>query len=122
MSRCILVVEDDEGNRRLVLRMLNRWRGLVVYGAESGEIALELTGLTQFDTVLLDICLPGISGLQTYSLLRGKPFGAALRIIACTARASLDDQAEFLQMGFDGVLTKPFLIEELSDMLWLPAP
>ena len=121
MSRHILVVEDSNGNRHLALRMLSLWRNLVVYGAESGEIALDLAEQIHFDTILLDIGLPGIRGVETYQRLRARPSGAALRIIACTAFAGPEDHIEFRQLGFDAILTKPFLLEELSEVLGMPA-
>lgn len=120
MSMNLLVVEDDDGNLRLALRMLRIRPDIIAYSTCTGEQCLEIVQQTTLDCILLDIGLPGMDGVETCRRLRAMPCHAAMRIIACTAHASDEDQTEFLKIGFDAVLTKPFLVEELLESLTSP--
>lgn len=122
MSKRILVVDDDAANRRLALRMLARRADYHFWEAGSGEECLGLVEHQRFDCILLDISMPGMDGMMTCRELRARPCGASVRVIACTAHAGSRDRDQFLGNGFDGVLTKPFLIEELYASIEGTAP
>ncbi len=109
----ILVVDDDTGNLALAVRMLGRIGGAQVSTATSGAQALEAASLASFDTILLDISMPGMDGTQTCRALRARPQYQDCRILACTAHAGRAELEDYLRSGFSATLTKPFLLDEL---------
>ena len=66
-----------------------------------------------FDLIVMDVRMPEMDGMETCRQLRTLPEGSRLKIVACTAHAGDGDRKEFLENGFNEVLTKPFLVEEL---------
>ena len=106
----VLLIEDDPRIREIVERGLGA-RGFVVSSAPDGEAGLELAGKLDVDLVLLDLLLPGKSGLKVLEELRS--MRPRLPVIAVTA---LDDQGSKvggLDAGADDYVTKPFSVEEL---------
>ena len=106
----VLLIEDDPRIREIVERGLGA-RGFVVSSAPDGESGLELAGKLDVDLVLLDLLLPGKSGLKVLEELRS--LRPRLPVIAVTA---LDDQGSKvggLDAGADDYVTKPFSVEEL---------
>lgn len=116
----ILIVDDDDGNRRLASRMLKRDSRYEVHEADGAIACLEKARDEQFDTVLLDISMPVMDGIEVCRRLRKMPGYANACIIACTAHAGSRDRDNFLRQGFTSVLTKPFLLEELLAVLPTP--
>src|SRR6202035_4481112 len=108
-SARILVV-DDEPQIRRVLRSTLAFRGYELVEAASGEEALELARKVKPDLILLDMNLPGISGIETCRELRR--FSDA-PIIMLTVRNAERDKVVALDAGADDYVTKPFGIEEL---------
>jgi adenylate cyclase len=102
----ILVVDDNELNRDMLSRRL-RSRGYSVTVAEDGSRALELLEGEGFDLVLLDIMMPGLSGLDVLRHVREKRSRAELPIIMATARDQADDVIEALRAGASDYVTKP---------------
>src|SRR5580765_6624680 len=86
----LLVVDDNEDNRDMLSRRLRR-TGYQVECAADGVQALEMIGLTRFDLVLLDIMMPGISGLEVLKTVRTKYSVADLPIIIATAKDHSED-------------------------------
>jgi CheY-like chemotaxis protein len=117
MKMRILVVDDDAGNRRLASRMLGRSPAYTVEEADSGEACLRSVEQNHYDCILLDISMPKMDGIETCARLRAMHNGADSRVIACTAHASEKERDDFLLNGFDRVITKPFLIEELFESI-----
>ncbi len=115
MARRILVVEDDEKSRRLLADVLG-FNGFDVIAAESGEQARVALGGRAPDAALLDIQLPGISGLRVLEQLRALP-GPSSPILAVTASVMDTDRARILAAGFDAYVPKPVNIRELSALL-----
>ena len=109
----ILVVDDNTDNRVLAARMLKRHGFAVVELADSAANCLTILEARSFDVILMDISMPDVSGVELCQIVRRAPKGADVRIVACTAHASKKDAENFVRMGFDSVLTKPFLMEEL---------
>ncbi len=105
----ILVVED---NVDLALGLGNNLEieGYEVLTAHSGEAALEFKE-DSFDLVILDLMLPGLSGIQTLRRWRG--CGVTVPILVLTARGEESDKVEALRLGADDYLTKPFGLLEL---------
>lgn len=101
-----LVVDDHPTNRLLAATMLGKlgWR---VHEAENGETAIGLAEAHDFQLVLLDISMPGLSGEDTCARLRQLPRTSPLKIIAYTAHAFPEDRSRILSGGFDDILVKP---------------
>jgi phosphate regulon transcriptional regulator PhoB len=108
----ILVVEDEPDIRKLVHYNLAQERFFVVE-AEDGEKALKILQREKFDLVVLDLMLPGLSGLELCQRLRARPETSRFPILMLTAKASEADRVVGLEMGADDYLTKPFSPREL---------
>lgn len=109
----ILVVEDIIANQE-VLRSLLEPAGCHVITADNGQEAVDLTNTQVFDAVLMDIRMPIMNGVEATAEIR-KTAGPnqAVPIIALTADASAENNAECLAAGADVFLTKPVVISEL---------
>ena len=94
----ILLVEDNEINRRLGVMLLQR-AGHQVTPAENGRVALELLTENHFDLVLMDVQMPEMDGLETTAAIRANPAWANLPVIAMTAHAMKGDRERFLAAG-----------------------
>lgn len=111
-SKKILVVEDEPDIRKLVHYNLAQERFKVVE-AEDGETALRAIRREKPDLIILDLMLPGLSGLELCRNLRGGAETARLPILMLTAKAAEADRVVGLEMGADDYLTKPFSPREL---------
>jgi two-component system KDP operon response regulator KdpE len=105
----ILVVDDDPQIRR-VMRVTLTGQGYEVDDAKSGDSALEKLRAARFDLVLLDMNLPGLSGLETCREIRGQ---SEIAVIMLTVRDSEDDKVAALDAGADDYVTKPYNAPEL---------
>lgn len=110
MSGARILVVDDEPQMRRVLRSTLSALGFVVADAESGEAAMERVRAEKFDLILLDINMPGLSGLETCRAIRSR---SDVSIIMLTVRDRSLDKIEALDAGADGYVTKPFDVNEL---------
>jgi DNA-binding response OmpR family regulator len=107
----VLLIEDDARIREIVERGLGS-RGLVVTSAPDGPSGLELARKLEIDLVLLDLMLPGMSGLEVLEELRlSKP---RLPVVALTALDDTSSKVAGLDAGADDYLTKPFSLDELA--------
>ena len=102
----ILVVDDMFDNRSVLKRRLVK-RGFHVVEAESGPEALDLIASQAFDLVLLDVMMPGMSGLEVLEQVRQSRSSQSLPIIMVTAKSFSDDVVAALQLGADDYVTKP---------------
>ncbi len=101
----MLVVEDNKINQVITKKMLNK-RGISCDIANNGTEAVEMAGNHSYDGILMDIHMPGISGVEATIQIR--KFDKEIPIIALTA-ISLDDSLEtFFAAGCNDVVTKPF--------------
>ena len=105
----ILVVDDDPQIRR-VMKVTLTGQGYEVTDAMTGDAALELLRERTFDLVLLDMNMPGSSGLETCRAIRA---GSDIAIIMLTVRDSEADTVAALDAGADDYVTKPFKTPEL---------
>src|ERR1700732_5351139 len=110
MSNQHILVVDDEPQIRRVMRMTLVAQGYEVSDARCGDDALELLRSEKYDLVLLDVNMPGISGVQTCREIRA---GSDLPIIMLTVRGAERDKVQALDARADGYLTKPFSVSEL---------
>lgn len=102
----ILVVDDDEANRESLSRRLRR-RGMDVDLAVDGADALARIAETTYDLILLDVMMPGMSGLDVLRRVRETRPPTQLPIIMATANDGSDDIAEALELGANDYVTKP---------------
>jgi DNA-binding response OmpR family regulator len=111
MTRCtILVVEDDEAIRRGLCDAL-AFDGHAAVGCADGTSGLERALSPDVDLLILDLMLPGCSGLEVLrALRRARP---TLPVILCTARGAEADRVEGLELGADDYVVKPFSAKEL---------
>tara|TARA_B100001057_G_scaffold252980_1_gene253190 strand:+ start:436 stop:1113 length:678 start_codon:yes stop_codon:yes gene_type:complete len=105
----ILVVDDDEGIRSLVKKYLNE-NNFLVTTAKSAEDANEKIEIIDFDMIILDIMMPGRSGLEFIKDNKNK---IMTPIILLTAKGTSDERVEGLEIGADDYLSKPFEPKEL---------
>ena len=106
----ILVVDDDEGIRSLVKKYLNEKKYLVTT-ADNAENASEKIKIIKFDLIILDIMMPGKSGLD---FLKEHKEHINTPIILLTAKGEPNERIEGLEMGADDYLPKPFEPKELD--------
>ena len=108
----ILVAEDDRDIADLIAHYLHKqgWRAHVV---SAGDEALAYAKRQTVDVVVLDVMLPGLSGLEVCRALRSDPATEAIPIIMVTARADETDRILGLDIGADDYLPKPFSPNEL---------
>jgi PAS domain S-box-containing protein len=118
----VLLVEDNRVSRRLAERMLTG-AGLAVTSVASGEEALQVSGQTSFDLVLMDLNMPGIDGLETTRRLRALPGFVDVPIVAVTGQAFDSDRDACLAAGMTGFAAKPVEWPSLWPRLlgWLDA-
>jgi DNA-binding response OmpR family regulator len=109
LSAKILIIEDEEKLARFI-EMELAYEGYAVAKAFDGRAGLNLAEAGGFDLILLDIMLPGISGMEILRRLRRSN---AIPVILLTARDSVVDKVTGLDSGADDYITKPFAIEEL---------
>jgi DNA-binding response OmpR family regulator/signal transduction histidine kinase len=113
-GRPVLVVDDDETNRTLLRQFLER-QGFDVWLAADGESAIEtIVSAGPPDLVLLDLGLPGLSGLHVLDVLRQRFDLAALPVLLLTARGMKEDMAEGFRRGASDYLVKPVAFDELD--------
>ena len=106
-----LLVVDDEPNIRELLSASLTFSGFQVHSASNGHQALEMIAAQDPDLVILDIMMPGISGLEVARQLRG--IGCFTPILFLTAKDSTQDKITGLTVGGDDYVTKPFSLEEV---------
>ena len=103
----LLVVDDDETNRDVLAHRLQR-RGYTVTEAADGGQALELIGRQRFDLVLLDVVMPGPSGLDVLQAIRRTHSLTTLPVIMATAKDQSADVVRALELGANDYVTKPY--------------
>ena len=105
----ILVVDDDEGIRTLVKKYLNE-NNYLVTTANSAEDAFEKIQIIKFDLIILDIMMPGKSGLE---FIKENQKKLDTPVILLTAKGEADERVKGLEVGADDYLPKPFEPKEL---------
>ena len=113
MSAGRILVVDDEPQIRRVMRTTLTATGYEVSDARSGEEAVEKLGDEKFDLILLDVNLPGMSGLEACRMIRRETLVPDVAIIMLTVRNAEKDKVEALDAGADDYVVKPFGTPEL---------
>jgi CheY-like chemotaxis protein len=106
-----LIAEDVETNMRLIVSMLKKLN-VKIFQAQNGLIAVDIAAKNKVDFILLDIQMPELDGIETMQKLRA--MGSKTPIIAITGFSMSEQEHEFIQMGFDAMISKPFSIEKLN--------
>lgn len=116
----ILLVDDNAVNLKLARLQLERL-GMIIDTASSGEDALKMCQEKEFSLILMDIQMPGLTGVETTSLLRTQASYSDTPIIAWTANASNSEQLLYRKAGISDILPKPASKELFSSLLkkWL---
>ncbi len=119
-NELILIVEDNEKNRKLVRDVL-QFRGYQTLEAENAEEGIRLAQESRPALILMDIQLPGMNGIEALGRLRADPRTKKIPVIAVTASAMTHDRQKIMAAGFDGYQSKPINVKEfvaaVRDML-----
>ena len=102
---------------KLVEKLIARYPDIRLVTAVNGTLGIELARATQPKVILMDINLPGISGIEALKILREDPATAHIPVVALSANAMPRDIAKGLEAGFFRYLTKPIKVKELMDTL-----
>ncbi len=113
----VLYVEDNPANLKLVEHLIARRADLCLISATDGHLGVDLARSAQPDIILMDINLPGISGIEAMQILHADPTTAHIPIVALSANAMPRDVEHGLAAGFFRYLTKPIKVDEFMDTL-----
>lgn len=113
-NRHILVVEDNKINQMITRKILEK-RNIICQVADNGMDAIKMVETNDFDVVLMDIHMPGISGIEATQEIR--KFKPDLPIIALTAVTIEENIDEFFRAGFSEIIPKPFKTEEFFEKI-----
>jgi two-component system cell cycle response regulator DivK len=116
VSQLILIVDDNENNRKLARDVLE-FAGFSTVEATGGVEAVALTLEHRPDLVLMDIRMPDLTGTEALKLLREDSRTAEIPIVALTSSTMRGDEERFISEGFDGYLGKPISVREFPDQV-----
>ena len=116
-SHTILCVEDNPANLMLIERLIGRRPDIQLLSAKNGSHGIEIARAAQPDAILMDINLPGISGIKALQILSDDPATAHIPVIALSANAMAHDIEKGLEAGFFRYLTKPIKVNEFMETL-----
>jgi DNA-binding response OmpR family regulator len=122
----VLVADDEDDIRALVCLAVGKAGGTVIGSVADGPAALAAARADLPDLAVLDVSMPGTTGLEVCTALRDDPATAGIRVLLLSAGASLDDVARGLAAGADAYLAKPFQVSGLVHQIraltaWQPA-
>jgi PAS domain S-box-containing protein len=115
--RSLLYVEDNPANMKLVEQLIARRPDIRLLTAVNGQLGIDLARTALPQVILMDVNLPGISGIEALKILRTDPLTAHIPIVALSANAMPRDIATGLNLGFFRYLTKPIIVKEFMDTL-----
>ena len=113
----VLVADDEDDIRALVCLAVTRAGGAVVGAVADGTTALAAARSDLPDLAVLDVSMPGATGLEVCTALREDPATAGTRVLLLSAGASPDDVARGLAAGADAYLAKPFQVAALVQQI-----
>ena len=116
-TQTLLYVEDNPANLELVEQLILRRKDLRLLSAADGNLGVEFARSHQPTVILMDINLPGISGIDAMKLLRSDPTTAHIPILALSANAAPGDIERGLEAGFFDYITKPIKVSQFMDAL-----
>jgi two-component system cell cycle response regulator DivK len=116
MPKKILIVEDNEDSRELVVKVLKN-KGYLMVEAADGDEAIEKAIAEKPDLILLDISLPKLDGYEVAKRLKSREDFQEIPIIAFTAHAMKGDREKMIMAGFEGYISKPMNIRDLPEQV-----
>ena len=116
-QKTLLYIEDNPANMKLVERLIERRTDIKLLKAVDGSLGIALARLSLPDVILMDINLPGISGIDALKALREDVATAHIPVVAISANAMTRDIEVGRQLGFFRYLTKPIVVEEFMTTL-----
>ena len=114
-TRTVLYVEDNPANLKLVERIIGRHPNITLLTAMTGTSGVDVARASLPEVILMDINLPGITGLQALKILRDDPLTAHIPVLAISANAMPRDIKKGMEAGFFRYLTKPIKIDEFME-------
>jgi PAS domain S-box-containing protein len=117
LQRTLLYVEDNPANMNLIEQLIERRPDIRLVTAVNGTLGIEIARATLPQVILMDVNLPGISGIEALKILREDPATAHIPVVALSANAMPRDIAKGLEVGFFRYLTKPIKVKEFTDTL-----
>ncbi len=121
MSKCVLIVDDEEDVRAIAQMGLEMGGGWTVLTASSGQEALVIAEANQPDVILLDLMMPDMDGRATLQQLKANPATKEIPVILVTAKIQPSDQESFAQLDVAAIVAKPFrpltLAEQIDALL-----
>ena len=115
--RTLLYIEDNRANMQLVEQLIARRPDLRLLSATDGTRGIALARIHQPEVILMDINLPGISGIQALHILKEDPETAHIPVLAISANAMPRDIEKGMEAGFFRYLTKPIKVNEFMATL-----
>ena len=112
----VLAVEDNDDSLLLMSYTLELL-GCRSICQKEGSRTLFMAKKYQPDLILLDIFLPGMSGLDVIQYLKGESLTCHIPVVAVTVLTGTEDEKNILKAGFDGYISKPYMIEELEGII-----
>ncbi|MFK5892844.1 MAG: response regulator [Pseudomonadota bacterium] len=113
----VLLVDDCEINRELVIELLSTW-GLLVSVAKNGKESIQKFKNGNFDLILMDIQMPEMDGYEATRIIRDLHNGSTIPIIAMTAHAMIGDREKMIAKDMDDYISKPFKLELFFNTLY----
>ena len=111
MDKMSVLIVDDEERFRITMSRLLQAKGMSVMSAATGDEALKELASNPYDVVVLDIKMPGISGIETFKLM--KQMGCTAEVVILSGHASVDTALEIIELGAYDYLLKPCDTEDL---------
>ena len=108
MSKCILIIDDEEGILEVARASLEALEGWRVLPARSGKEGLACAATECPDAILLDVMMPDLDGPTTLQQLRANPATRSIPVILLTAQVQVADRHRFASLDVQGVISKPF--------------
>jgi CheY-like chemotaxis protein len=115
--RTLLYVEDNPANLKLVEQLIARRPTMRLLTAVDGNLGIQMARAHQPEVILMDINLPGISGIEALKILREDPATTHIPVVALSANAMPADIERGLEAGFVSYLTKPIKVKEFMEVL-----
>ena len=117
MPKKVLIAEDQPDSRQLLVDIVSRFRpyGVEPITAASGSEALELARKEKPALILLDMMMPGVSGLEVCRQVKADPDLKSARVIVVSARVQPEDRRQAAEAGADEYVTKPYDIRHIRE-------
>jgi CheY-like chemotaxis protein len=117
MSRSILIVDDDEHIREIAQLTLEALAGWTVATAGSGQEGIARALAIPPDAILLDVMMPEMDGPTTVGKLKASDATRHIPVVLLTAKVLEEDKRGFMDLGIDGIISKPFDPMTLADQI-----